>query len=137
MKPNASKSRSDRLSGAPLHTKYRTEEFYSGLDAGIRFAVRVLHAAGLDTCQSCQGGDGHSYLEPSVDMDACGDGADGFAALAALNAYGLEVSAVSIVWNVRHGLPYEKLWRLTLTRAVEERAEERPLFVWCYQAQEG
>ena|ERR1035438_9034659 len=111
------------------------EAFYKELDAGIRFAVRVLHAAGgIETCQSCQGGKGHSYDRPTVDMIATGDGALGFRALAALADYGLPVFDVSIVWSIKNFLPYEKLWRVTFSQTMESRANEMPMFIHGYRA---
>lgn len=107
---------------------------YQGLDKGIRFAVRVLHAAGIETCQSCQGGEGHAYDRPSVDLIATGDDAGGFAALAALRKYGLPVAEVLIVWNIENGLPYEKLWRITFFKTMEARADEQPMFISGYRA---
>jgi hypothetical protein len=78
--------------------------WYLRLDAGIRFAVRVLHAAGgVETCQSCQGGQGHAYDRATVDLIASSDDALGFRALAALHEYRLPVRDVSLVWSVRHG----------------------------------
>ncbi len=124
-----------RAGAVPLRTKILSDDFYRGLDPGIRFAVRVLHAAGFDTCQSCQGGDGHSYLEPTVDMVAGGDDADGFGALAALAEFGLPVSGIAIFWNIKNGLPYEKLWRITFSKTMEARADEKPNFFQGYQAQ--
>jgi hypothetical protein len=110
------------------------EKFYMALDPGIRFAVRVLHATGFETCQSCQGGKGHAYLEPSIDAVATADDATGFGALAALRDYGLPVSALAIIWPVRNGLPYEKLWRIAFARTMEERANETPIFLYRYTA---
>lgn len=110
------------------------EAEYRALDPGIRFAVRVLHASGFETCQSCQGGKGHSYLEPTVEMIATSDDADGFGAVAALQSYGLPVAAVAIVWPVRHGLPYEKNWRITFFKTMEERADDTPNFIYGCQA---
>jgi hypothetical protein len=124
------------MSDVPIRHMMMPESFYEGLDPGIRFAVRVLHAAGLETCQSCQGGPGHAYLEPTVDLIAGADDAVGFAALAALHGYGLLVANVSITWPVRHGVPYEKLWRITFVRSMGDRADDRPMFVQCYQAQD-
>lgn len=120
----------------PIRDMMMPEAFYQDLDPGIRFAVRVLHAAGgLETCQSCQGGKGHSYDRPTIDMIATGDGAKGFRALAELADYGLHVRDVSIIWPIKYGLPYEKLWRITFWRSMEERADEQPMFVYGYQAQ--
>lgn len=111
------------------------EPFYLGLDEGIRFPVRVLHAHGFETCQSCQGGSGHAYDWPTIDMSAGADDAAGFGALKVLQDYGLDVQSVSIVWPIRHGLPYEKLWRITFWRSMAERAKEQPTFVFGYRAQ--
>ena len=120
---------------APMRDKMESEAFYQSLDTGIRFAVRVLHAHGFDTCQSCQGGKGHSYDEPTVEMVAQGDDAEGFGALAALRAYGLPVCAVAIVWPVQNGLPYEKNWRITFRKTMEDRADHKPIFIFGYRAQ--
>lgn len=81
----------------PFHDVVAPEELYAELDEGIRFAVRVLHAAGFETCQSCQGGKGHSYDRPSIDMVCSDTDAQGFGALAALQAYGLPVDTISLV----------------------------------------
>ena len=118
-----------RPQNSPIHDMMMPEGFYQSLDVGIRFAVRVLHANGhLETCQSCQGGKGHSYDRPTVDMIATADDAAGFGALQALQAYGLPVADIAIIWPVRNGLPYEKLWRITFTETMEARANEIPNF---------
>lgn len=118
------------------------ESWYVGLDAGIRFAVRVLHAQGLETCQSCQGGPdperperGHAYDRPTVDLPASVDDCVGFEALAALHAYGLNVRDVSLLWTVNNGLPNEKIWRITLWKTYEDRANDKPMFVKGWRAQ--
>ena len=128
---------------APIRNKMMPPGWYDGLDKGIRFAVRILHAHGFETCQSCQGGAdpsrpdrGHAYDHPTVDMVATGNDAWGFAALATLQDFGLKVRDISILWNVQNGLPYEKLWRITFWETMEARADEVPMFVWGYQAQE-
>lgn len=131
-----------RAGSVPLRTEMFPESFYLALDPGIRFAVRVLHAHGIETCQSCQGGSdpkrpdrGHAYPVPTIDMVACGDDARGFAALACLQTYGLPVATVGIVWPIKNGYPYEKLWRITFWRTMEDRVNETPMFLYGYQAQ--
>lgn len=104
---------------APRRDEIWPEKSYQSLDRGIRFVVRVLHAAGFETCQSCQGGKGHAYYEPTVDLIALGDDATGFGALEALQSYGLPVAQVAIVWRVCNGLPHEKLWRITFSKTME------------------
>jgi hypothetical protein len=37
-----------------------------GLDKGIRPAVEILQKGGFETTESCEGGDGHCYSEPTV-----------------------------------------------------------------------
>jgi hypothetical protein len=36
------------------------------LDSGIRDAVLLLRENGIETIESCQGGNGHAYPEPTV-----------------------------------------------------------------------
>lgn len=110
-------------------TKIMPDSWYANLDDGIRFPVRVLHAAGLETCQSCQGGDGHDWPAPGVDIVSAGGDAAGFAALAALITYGIDVLEVTLRWGIVDGLPTERVWRVTFRRAYPERAGEKPGFV--------
>ena len=42
---------------------------YADLDPGIRDVVRLLRDHGWNTTCSCQGGVGHSYQHPSVEID--------------------------------------------------------------------
>jgi hypothetical protein len=122
------------LEFGPFRDHLRSEEFYAALDLGIRFAVYVLHAAGIDTSQSCQGGEGHAYHRPTIEIAAGDHCVEGFAALAALEAYGLHVSEVALAWPVQHGMPYEKNWRIELAASCEERADEIPGFIAAYRA---
>lgn len=87
-----------------------------GCDLGIRDAVAALNAAGLPTCQSCEGGDGHAYKRPTVDVlaeTALPD--DGAAILRAALRAGLPVRDVGLSWTVRDGQAVEPVWRVTLT----------------------
>lgn len=117
-----------------LRDKMMPPDWYDLLDTGIRFPVKVLHAYGFETCQSCEGGDGHSYPEPTVDLVGSAETTPGFAALHYLNAYGLDVQAVAQVWDVAHGRIHEVVWRVELRRAWPERADQWPNFVWGYRA---
>lgn len=120
-----------------IRTNMQEEAFYQGLDKGIRFPVRALHAAGIETCQSCEGGGEHAYDQPSIDIPTSSDDSRGFAALAALRDYGIDVRDVSLVWPVRNGLPSAKLWRITLRQTYPERADDLPGFVNGYVGQEA
>jgi len=120
--------------GVPLRHHMMPDAWYADLDPGIRFAVRVLHAAGgIETSQSCEGGVGHAYPDPTIDL--VDDEGAGLRAVAALTVYGLDVWTLSRVWPIRHGMPCDVLWRVTLRRAWPERADDRPNFVQSYVAQ--
>ena len=90
------------------------DEAYSPpLDPGIANAVEILRAAGVETFESCQGGPGHSYAEPTVRFH--GDRAEGFRALAAAMASGMKISELRRVWPVLDNEPTGPWWELTFT----------------------
>jgi hypothetical protein len=122
------------VEGMPIRNMMMPEEWYQKLDPGIRFAVRALHAAGgIETCQSCQGGEGHAYDRPTIDLIATADDAKGFEALSALQGHKLPVQDISLLWNISQtGLPYERLWRITFWRSMEDQADDQPMFIHCY-----
>ena len=62
-------------------------DYDPALDSGIRQAVATLNQAGIETFESCQGGEGHAYLEPTVRFH--GDRTEGYRALAAALQEGL------------------------------------------------
>ena len=64
-----------------------------GLDKGIARAVMILRSGGVETFESCEGGPGHSYPEPTIRFH--GEYADGF------RAYGLAVSNDLPVYSLR------------------------------------
>lgn len=82
------------------------------LDSGIVRAVRVLHEAGIETVESCEGGPGHSYAEPTVRFR--GDGFTGWQALAAAHKAVLPVWALRKTWYVEDGEPVGPLWEIVL-----------------------
>lgn len=77
------------------------EEFSPPLDKGIADAVVALRAAGIETFESCEGGDGHSYSEPTIRFH--GSRAEGFRALAAALQRGLRVVALRRTWPIQEG----------------------------------
>lgn len=54
--------------------------FEPPLDKGIEQYVRILYGAGIETYESCEGGPGHAYPEPTIRFH--GDRSGGFRALA-------------------------------------------------------
>jgi hypothetical protein len=89
-------------------------DFESGLDlpldAGIADAVRVLHSAGVETFESCQGGEGHAYPEPTVRFH--GERPEGFRALGVAAQAGLKVAYLRRIWTMTDGEPTGPWWEL-------------------------
>lgn len=98
------------------------------LDAGIRFAVNVLDAAGIETYESCQGGEGHCYDRPTVAFH--GGPHEGHRAFTAVMDYGLPVKQVNRMWRLNSGELEGPRWEITFTRTMEDRADEEPQFVF-------
>ncbi len=88
-----------------------------GLDPGIALYVNLLRAWGVETYESCEGGDGHAYAEPAVRF--FGTASDGFRALAVALQHALPVGALRRHWQVIDGEPTGPEWELTFTRKAE------------------
>ncbi len=87
------------------------EVFSSPLDAGIECAVLALRAGGVETFESCEGGPGHAYLEPTVRFH--GNQVEGFRALGIAMQARLPVAALRRVWAVVDNEPTGPWWELT------------------------
>lgn len=95
------------------------EEWLATLDPGIAPYVDVLNAAGIETYESCEGGDGHSYPEPAIRF--YGERGQGFRALAIALQHGLPVRAVRRIWTVDgDGHPHGPDWELAFRRKASD-----------------
>lgn len=88
------------------------------LDAGIRRAVEQLQAAGIETFESCEGGAGHAYTEPTVRFHGTPEA--GWRAMAVCLANGLPILCLRRVWyvldtNEPSGPDWEVVFRERLT----------------------
>jgi hypothetical protein len=90
-----------------------SEEYDPPLDLGIARAVEVLNRAGIDTYESCEGGSGHSYPEPTVRFH--GHRGEGFRAFAIALEHGLPVSELKRIWCVIDNEPTGPTWELTFS----------------------
>jgi hypothetical protein len=90
-------------------------EYDPPLDAGIRRYVETLVAAGVETFESCEGGPGHAYSEPTVRF--YGDRSEGFRALAVALQHGLSVSSLRRAWPLVDGEPTGPWWELVFVRS--------------------
>lgn len=87
-----------------------------GLDVGIREAVEVLRAAGVETFESCQGGQGHAFPSPTVRFG--GNLAAGWKALAVCLDHGWNVRSLRRYWAVTpQGEPTGPEWEIVLRQA--------------------
>jgi hypothetical protein len=87
------------------------------LDPGIRRYVLVLRAQGIETFESCQGTDGHSFLEPTVRFH--GGPGEGYRAVAIAIAHGLPMSALRRYYDVLDGWLDGPRWEMTFSHADE------------------
>lgn len=81
------------------------------LDAGIKNAVLVLREHGIETIESCEGGNGHAYPEPTVRF--AGGKEEGYRALSVALKHNLKVLELRRVWPVLDHEPTGPYWDLT------------------------
>jgi hypothetical protein len=81
------------------------------IDAGIVPAVQALRAGGIHTFESCEGGHGHAYPEPTVRFH--GDQSEGYKALAVVMKAGLPVAELRRIWPILDGEPTGPWWEIT------------------------
>ncbi|MDQ3743559.1 MAG: hypothetical protein M3444_04165 [Acidobacteriota bacterium] len=93
------------------------------LDPGIARYVKILNEAGVETYESCEGGKGHSYPEPTVRF--YGDPSEGFRALAIAMAHHLPVMSLRRFWSIQDGEPVGPDWEMTFWND-----EKRPKSQW-------
>ena len=95
-------------------------DFDPPLDPGIKMYVEVLVNAKVETFESCQGGEGHTYRDPTIRF--YGDRSEGFRALAAAIRQHLPLSELRRVWPIIDGEPTGPWWEMTFYRVAEAPA---------------
>src|SRR4051794_33414551 len=98
----------------------REEAIRRAVDPGIAPMVATLRKGGIETFESCEGGPGHAYPEPTVRFH--GDKAEGFHALAIAQREGLPVAELRQAWPVLDGEPTGPWWELTFVHAASDPA---------------
>jgi len=96
--PNAIQLAKDRIFDPPL-------------DGGIRDIVLTLVENGVETFESCEGGKGHSFPEPTVRFE--GNSSEGLRALSIALANGLPVFRLRRVWGIIDGAIHGPWWEMT------------------------
>lgn len=92
------------------------DELNPPLDKGIARAVKILYQGGVETYESCEGGPGHSYTEPTVRF--FGEQSEGFKALAVALQHGLPVKQLNRIWVIQDGEPVGPTWELVFWEKV-------------------
>lgn len=88
-----------------------------GLDPGIERAVNLLREARVETFESCEGGAGHAFPEPTIRF-GMGRPEEGWKAGTCL-AFGLLVTVLRLVWYIELGHhPTGPYWELTFKGSV-------------------
>ncbi len=88
------------------------------LDPGIADAVHILREAGVETYESCEGGDGHCFAEPTVRFH--GPPSEGYRAFAIALQRGLPVYALKRLWTLDDGELTGPDWELVFTRQLHQ-----------------
>jgi hypothetical protein len=84
------------------------------LDPGIAPYVELLYANGVETFESCEGGEGHAFPVPTIRFHGQRD--EGFRALALALQRSLPVRDLRRAWSIEDGEPVGPHWELTFYR---------------------
>ncbi|MBA3631599.1 MAG: hypothetical protein H0W58_02120 [Acidobacteria bacterium] len=90
--------------------KKRINEICGFVDKGIKDKVKLLLENGVETYESCEGGTGHAYFEPTVRFH--GERAEGFRALSVAMTHRLGVRELKRVWVINDGEPTGAWWEM-------------------------
>lgn len=101
---------------AERYRSYAGLELDMPLDEGIAEAVHLLRKEGIETIQSCEGGEGHVHAEPAITF--CGGPGEGFRAYGIAAMYGLPVSDLRRVWSVVDGELTGPEWQIVFSTKV-------------------
>ena len=84
------------------------------LDPGIRRYVLILRSQGIETFESCEGGEGHCSPDPFVKFH--GTVWAGFRAFTIAMEYGLPVWRVQLFYDVVNGMLDGPYWQMLFSR---------------------
>ena len=89
----------------------REQYFEPPLDEGIREIVIALISNGVESFESCEGGHGHSFPEPTVRFE--GASSEGLRAVSVALENGLPIRALRRVWSFKNDLIHGPWWEMT------------------------
>ena len=89
------------------------------LDPGIAPIVKVLRESGVETCQSCQSGEGHSYPEPTIEF--YGDRWEGLRAVEVVRTHAFPLRSLRCCWNYIFGELEGPIWDMTFDKDLSKQ----------------
>jgi hypothetical protein len=89
-----------------------------GMDPGIAPFVRALASRGIETFESCQGGDGHTFHSPTIRFH--GSEGAGHIAVGIAIELGMPVRSLRRTWDVIDDVVTGPHWELVFCRAADE-----------------
>lgn len=102
---------------APLPTPKSKRRVAGEIDSGIEGAVRIFQEHNLQTFESCEGGPGHAYPEPTIAF--YGTPETGWRAIGVCIDYNLPVLSLRRVWDMLDPTePTGPHWEITFRRRV-------------------
>lgn len=87
------------------------------LDAGIAPYVHILREAGIETYESCEGGDGHVFTKPTTRFH--GGRGTGFKAIAVAIEHGMPVYGLRRLWTLDDEELTGPTWEIVFTRKAQ------------------
>lgn len=88
------------------------------IDHGIREAVTILQNGGIETFESCFGGEGHPCPEPMVRFH--GNSFEGFKAFTVAKNHGLNVLSVAYEYSESNGWLEGPHWKMTFRHPIRK-----------------
>lgn len=99
------------------------------LDRQISYAVKVLRDASVETYESCEGGEGHAFTEPTIRF--FGGVSEGLRVVSVALQHGLPISNLRRFWTVLDGELTGPHWEITFHAEpllrIQEEAERHGL----------
>lgn len=89
------------------------------IDPGIRKFVLILRSRGIETFESCEGGPGHAFPEPTIRFH--GNAFEGYRAFTEAMNYGLPVLSLRCAYDVSEMRLEGPWWEMTFRTADPHR----------------
>jgi hypothetical protein len=105
---------------APNLRRSHALELDMPMDEGIAPYVHILRGSGIETYESCEGGEGHIFPEPTIRFH--GGRAAGFKALSIAIEHGLPIYGIRRLWTVDDGELTGPVWEIVFRN--KARSEE-------------